>query len=77
VKQVVDGTADLSIYGIKNDSVFQSYLKYFYVTEGFPPDISHDLLEGIVPYELALCTGILIEKKYFPNIKQMNELCRT
>jgi hypothetical protein len=27
VKRVVDGTPDLSMYGIKNDSVFHSYLK--------------------------------------------------
>lgn len=28
---------------------------YFNVLSGCPPDVLHDLFEGIVPQELALC----------------------
>ena len=74
VSQVEEGVADASRYGIRNDSVFHSCLKFFHATEGFPPDISHDLLEGVVPYELALCISIFIAKGYFASIKEMNEI---
>ena len=36
------------IYGVKFRSIFNE-LKYFHVIGGLPPDIMHDLLEGIVP----------------------------
>lgn len=41
------------------------HLKHFHVSTGYPPDLVHDLFEGIVPFELALCLNILISKKYF------------
>lgn len=40
-------------------------LEHFHVVDGFPPDILHDLLEGIVPSELSLCIHDLIKKKFF------------
>jgi len=72
--QVHEGTADFSTYGIRNDCVLHKYLKHFHATSGFPPDISHDLLEGIVPFEIALCIGHFIEKKYFKDVQQMNDI---
>ena len=41
------------------------HLQHFHVSTGYPPDIVHDLFEGIVPFELALCLSILISKKFF------------
>ena len=38
-------------------------LTNFHVLTGYPPDILHDLFEGIVPLEIALCLKVLIEKK--------------
>lgn len=40
-------------------------LRYFHTVAGFPPDILHDLLEGIVPVEIALFIGEMIHHKYF------------
>jgi len=36
--------------------------------------MSHDLLEGIVPYELASCIGIFIDKHYVQNITEVNKM---
>lgn len=52
-------------YGVKNSCVLADCLSYFKVTTGFPPDLVHDLFEGIVPVELAACLRVLISKKYF------------
>ena len=43
--------------------VFSERLAHFCVTSGYPLDVVHDLFEGIVPIELALCFGQLISKK--------------
>ena len=47
-----------SIYGIKQSSCFNS-LKYYHVVDDLPPDIAHDIFEGvardIVILLLALC----------------------
>lgn len=40
-------------------------LSHFDVTTGYPPDLLHDLFEGLVPVELAQCLGMLMSKKYF------------
>lgn len=52
-------------YGVKGVCVISEKLSHFKVTTGFPPDIMHDLFEGIVPREIALCLTVLISKKYF------------
>lgn len=54
-----------SYYGVKSKCILSKHLLYFDVTTGFPPDIVHDLFEGIVPFELALCLSLFIKKKYF------------
>lgn len=38
--------------GVKSSCIRSENLKHFHVVDGFPPDILHDLLEGIVPFEL-------------------------
>lgn len=43
-----------SVDGVKRDCVLNK-LSYFHYITGFPPDFLHDLLEGIVPFELCLC----------------------
>lgn len=42
-------------YGVKGGCVLTDGLGHFHVVRGYPPDILHDLLEGIVPVELSLC----------------------
>lgn len=44
-----------SHFGVKEGCVLRESLNYFHLITGFPPDILHDLLEGIVPMELSLC----------------------
>lgn len=39
-------------------------LRYFNVLSGYPPDVLHDLFEGIVPRELTLFVQVFIEGKY-------------
>ncbi|XP_059195156.1 uncharacterized protein LOC131976241 [Centropristis striata] len=54
-----------SEFGVKHDCVLREALEYFHPITGFPPDILHDLLEGIVPIELALCIKEMIRLKFF------------
>ncbi|XP_049330956.1 uncharacterized protein LOC125799085 isoform X2 [Astyanax mexicanus] len=56
--------------GVKGDCVLNE-LNYFHCITGFPPDLLHDLLEGIVPVELCLCLKTLIGKKYF-TLEELN-----
>ena len=44
--------------------------------DSFPPDIAHDLFEGIIPVEIALCLTVLISKKYF-TLANLNEAITT
>lgn len=53
-----------SCCGVKAKCVLSEKLN-FDVTTGFPPDIAHDLFEGIVPFEIALCLTVFISKNYF------------
>lgn len=65
VQTALGNTAQTHCFGVKKQCAITDKLDYFHVTSGYPPDVLHDLLEGIVPVELALCLDILIKKKYF------------
>ncbi|XP_049333152.1 uncharacterized protein LOC125804583 isoform X1 [Astyanax mexicanus] len=62
-----------SYCGVKSNCTLSKHLTYFNVTTGFPPDIVHDLFEGIVPFELALCLSVFVKKKYF-TLCALNEI---
>lgn len=47
----------------------------FHLTTGYPPDVLHDLLEGSVPVELALCLEILIKKRLF-KLEELNRIIK-
>lgn len=66
----------VACYGVKNTCVLAESLSFFKVTAGFPPDVAHDLFEGIVPIELAECFRLLIAKKYF-TFDSLNEMIQT
>lgn len=53
------------VYGVKRHCPLTKNLKHFNVLSGYPPDVMHDLFEGIVPRELALCLQVFIKNKYF------------
>ena len=65
VAQVKEKPDYSKLCGIKSECIFHSYLQYFHVTCGLPPDVAHDLLEGIVPYEIALCLEYFTGSGYF------------
>lgn len=52
-------------FGVQRDCVLRVNLQCFHTITGFPPDVLHDLFEGIVPVELALCIQEMIKLKYF------------
>ncbi|KAK0151230.1 hypothetical protein N1851_007633 [Merluccius polli] len=54
-----------SCFGVKQPCVITKNLAHFSVLTGYPPDIMHDVFEGIVPVELAHCFSLLISKTYF------------
>lgn len=65
VQEVLQDETMAPEYGVKRSCLLCNSLEYFHVINGFPPDLLHDLLEGIVPFELALCLKALIAKGYF------------
>jgi len=65
-----------SAFGVKKDCIFHSYLQDFHVTKSLLPDLSHDLLEGLVPTHMALCLKVFISKKYF-DLKWLTDVIRT
>lgn len=62
--------------GVKGECVLTGSLQHFHVVHGYPPDILHDLFEGIVPVELSLCISDLISNKYF-SLETLNHAIKT
>lgn len=56
---------DTHLIGIKRVCVLTKNLSHFHFVSGFPPDVAHDVLEGIVPVELAYCLTSMILKILF------------
>lgn len=56
--------------GVKRDCVLNK-LSYFETAKGFPPDLLHDLFEGIVPLELGICLKTLILSHFF-TLEELN-----
>lgn len=52
-------------FGVKSECALSKALQHFHPITGFPPDILHDLFEGILPVELALCIHEMIHRKHF------------
>ena len=54
-----------SVYGIKQRPCLNS-LKYFHVIDGLPPDIAHDIFEGVATDTVCnIITGLVSEEKLF------------
>lgn len=64
-----DGQNQNSVHA---DCVLSQNLEHFHTVTSFPPDILHDLFEGSVPVELALCIGLMIRRKYF-SLEYLND----
>nr|XP_055032090.1 uncharacterized protein LOC129420928 isoform X1 [Misgurnus anguillicaudatus] len=65
VQDVLQDSTLVVQYGVKRSCPLSDNLKHFHAIGGFPPDLLHDLLEGVVPVEMALCLRKLIGKRYF------------
>lgn len=61
----------LSTYGVNGSSPLNE-LKYFDVTKTFPPDIMHDLLEGVIPLTIKLVVCQAHKEKHV-TIQEINE----
>ncbi len=55
VKEVKQDPSLSKLYGVRGSCPLTDALQHFHAVTGYPPDILHDLLEGIVPAELCLC----------------------
>lgn len=54
VQVALSNTDEAHHCGVKSQCPISDRLSYFHAMSGYPPDTLHDLLEGIVPFELAL-----------------------
>ena len=61
--------------GIKHGCIFNS-LNFFHCIEQSVPDCMHDVLEGIIPFEMSLILQTLIDKKYL-HLSDINEAIRS
>ena len=75
IQAVQSDTTINNYFGVKKGCVFTAHLSSFHVLTGYPPDILHDLFEGIVPVELALCLGVFTSK-HFLNLDVLNKLIK-
>lgn len=61
-------------FGVKKACPLTEHLSHFHCVTGYPPDILHDIFEGIVPLELGTCLRIFINNKYFTLIELNNAI---
>lgn len=58
-------------YGVNKNSILNK-LKYFHVTSGLPPDIMHDILEGIVVVEIKCMLSVFIQDLKLFTLERLN-----
>lgn len=75
LKTVDDDPTLPHCYGVKKACPLTKKLSHFSFVRGYPPDILHDLFEGIVPKELAHCLNAFIKNKYF-TLSEVNDLIK-
>lgn len=68
VQQIPD---DRATYGVYRPSPFEE-LDYFDTTTAFPPDVMHDLLEGVIPLVMKLVISKAHAEKHV-TIREINE----
>ena len=62
VKSVAENSALTSVYGVRCQSPFHG-LNAFDVIECLPPDLMHDVLQGVLPILLRAVVDKLVESK--------------
>ena len=69
---LVEQNPDLSkIYGLKRKSCLNE-LQYFHAVDGLPPDITHDVFEGVAKFVLCDVISYCISEDYF-TLHDLNE----
>lgn len=58
---------------LNRDSILNS-LQYFHVTDGLPPDIMHDILDGALQYEVKEMLRLFTGEKNFFSLNTLNHL---
>lgn len=48
---------------MKGGCVLSERLEHFHAVGGFPPDIMHDLMEGVIPIKMSLCINDVVSRK--------------
>lgn len=74
-RQVVEVFKDASLvkqYGVKDGCFLSERLEHFHTIGGFPPDIMHDLMEGVIPIEMSLCINDLVSRKLI-SLESLNQ----
>ncbi|XP_071839080.1 uncharacterized protein [Apostichopus japonicus] len=61
----------MSTYGVKGTSCLNQ-LTYFHVTNGLPPDLAHDLFEGVLPEVVGEVIKDCVSQEYF-TLKYLNQ----
>ena len=69
-EDIADSDDDLETYGVKHSCPLNS-LQAFHCTTSFPPDVLHDLFEGVISQDLLGVIRILSVKKWF-TLEQYN-----
>ena len=64
ITQLVDNPEIVPAYRIKSNSCLNE-LSYFHAAEGLPPDLAHDVLEGIAVDVISDIVGAFVEKNIF------------
>ena len=59
-------------YGINRKSILEN-IPNFSVAQNLPHDIMHDLLEGVIPYELKLMLSYFVTECRYFTLSQLNE----
>ena len=61
-----------SVYGVKHESPLNA-IEGFHVVDGLPPDIAHDLFEGVIHYALDDICKECVNRGYF-TLEQLNSI---
>lgn len=65
VNSVKENPALVHCCGVEKGCPITEKLNNFHFVTGYPPDVIHNLFEGIIPLDLALCLDLFIRKKVF------------
>lgn len=60
-------------YEVNRDPILNS-LAYFHTTEGLPPDIMHNILEGVLQYEVKEMLLVFTREKEYVTLEILNKI---